>query len=315
MITYFVTGAHRYTMDLYLDSYGADLRSLIQVRTYSDLASVQWLPGGTYIFSDLERLTPALSVLVADLWTQLEAAGPAVRLFNHPLRVMRRTELLQALHAGGRNDFNAFRLTGDRSKIRFPAFVRGANDHDGSRTPLLNTHEAIDANLRAAMCFGHDPRELIVVEYLNAADADGVFHKYSAFRVGSQIVPRNLMFGRKWVLKSPDLLDGDKVPRQREFLEKNPHAAALRETFDLARIEYGRCDYSVINGRVQVWEINSNPIIMRSREEYRPAELPNQEWFAQKIRPAFQAIDLPADPNLKIPIRFDRTSLDRMLKA
>jgi hypothetical protein len=315
MITYFVTGTHRYTMDLYLDSYGADLRSMIQVRAYSDLASVQWLPGGTYIFTDLERLTPALSAFVADLWTQLEAAGTAVRLFNHPLQALRRTELLQALHAGGRNDFNAYRLSDDRSKIRFPAFARGANDHDGSRTPLLNTHDAIDANLRAAMCYGHEPRDLIIVEYLSAADADGVFHKYSAFRVGSQIVPRNLMFSRKWILKSPDLLDGDKVPRQREFLEKNPHAAALRETFDLARIEYGRCDYSVINGRLQVWEINTNPIIMRSREEYPPASLANQEYFAQKIRPAFQAIDLPADPQLKIPIRFDRASLDRMLKA
>ncbi|HLX69399.1 MAG TPA: hypothetical protein VKV04_07215 [Verrucomicrobiae bacterium] len=111
------------------------------------------------------------------------------------------------------------------------------------------------------------------------------------------------------------MFDGDKVQRQREFLEKNPHASALREIFDLARIEYGRCDYSVVNGRLQVWEINTNPIIMRAREEYRPAEVVNQEHFAQKIRPAFQAIDLPADPQLKIPIHFDRTLLDNMVKV
>ena len=302
-------------MDLYLDSYGADLRSVIQVRPYSDLASLQWLPGGTYIFTDLERLTPALSLLVADLWAQLEAAGSSVRLLNHPLRALRRADLLNALHAAGRNDFNVYRLTDDRSKIRFPAFVRGANDHEGSRTGLLNTHEAIDDNIRAATCFGHEPRDLIVVEYLNAADVDGVFHKYSAFRVGSQIVPRNVMFSRKWMIKSPDLFDGDKVARQREFLEKNPHATTLREIFELARIEFGRCDYAVINGRVQVWEINTNPIIMRAREEYKPVALPNQEYFAEKILPAFQAIDLPVDPRLKISIRFDRTSLDRMVKV
>jgi hypothetical protein len=302
-------------MDMYLDTWGTDLRSMIQVRAYSDLASLQWLPGGTYIFTDLERLTPALSLLVADLWAQLEAAGSSVRLLNHPLHALRRPDLLNTLHAAGRNDFNAYRLTDDRSKIRFPAFVRGANDHEGSRTGLLNTHEAIDENLRAAICFGHEPRELLVVEYLNAADADGVFHKYSAFRVGSQIVPRNLMFSRKWVLKSQDLFDGDKVPRQREFLEKNPHAAALLEIFNVAHLEYGRCDYSVINDRLQVWEINSNPIIMRAREEYRPAEVENQAYFAQKIRPAFQAIDLPVDPLLKIPIRFDRASLDRIIKV
>jgi hypothetical protein len=301
-------------MDEYLDSYGADLRFVIQVRAYSDLASLEWLPGGTYIFTDLERLTPGLSLLVADLWAQLEAAGSSVRLLNHPLRALRRADLLNTLHAAGRNDFIAYRLTDDRSKIRFPAFVRGANDHEGSRTDLLNTHEAIDTNIQAAVCHGHEPRNLLIVEYLSAADAAGVFHKYSAFRVGSQIVPRNVMFSRKWMIKFPDLFDGDKVARQREFLEKNPHATALREIFDLAHIEYGRCDYAVINGRLQVWEINTNPIIMRARAEYEPVALPNQEYFAEKILPAFQAVDLPVDPKLKIPIRFDRTSLDRMVK-
>ena len=315
MITYFVTGDHRYTMDEYLDNWGDGWRSMIQIRAYSEFASLQWLPGGTYIFSDLERLTPALSRLVADVWAQLEAAGPSVRLLNHSLRALRRSDLLNTLHTAKRNDFNAYRLTDDRSKIRFPAFVRVANDHEGSRTGLLNTHEDIDANLRAAMCFGHDPRDLLIVEYLNAADADGIFHKYSAFRVGDQIVPRNLMFSRQWVLKKPDLLDGDKISRQREFLETNPHATALLETFNLAHLEYGRCDYSVINGRLQVWEINSNPIIMRAREEYPPVSLANQEFFAHKIRPAFEAVDLPVDPQLKIPIRFDRASLDCMVKG
>jgi hypothetical protein len=315
MITYFVTGAHRYTMDMYLGTWGADLRSMIQVRAYSDLASIQCLPGGTYIFSDLERLTTALSMLAADLWRQLEAAGPAVRLLNHPVRTLRRVALLQTLHAAGRNNFNAYRLTGDRSKIRFPAFVRGANDHEGSRTGLLTTHDAVDANIRAAICFGHDARDLLVVEHLNVADAAGVVHKYAAFRVGDQIVPRTMMFSRKWMLKYPDLLDGDKMPREREYLEKNPHATALRETFDLAHLEYGRCDYAVVNGRVQIWEINSNPIVMRAREEYRVAEMPNQEYFAPKMLAAFRAIDLPADPNLKIPIRFDRALLDRTAGA
>jgi hypothetical protein len=302
-------------MDTYLETWGAELSSLIQVRAYGDLASVQWLPGGTYIFSDLERLTPALSLLVADLWTQLEAAGPTVRLLNHPLRALRRLGLLQTLHAAGRNDFNAYRLTDDRGKIRFPAFVRGANDHEGSRTGLLTTHDAIEANVRTAICFGHDARELLVVEYLNAADAAGVVHKYAAFRVGDQIVPRNMMFSRKWMLKYPDLMDGDKISREREYLEKNPHATALRETFDLAHLEYGRCDYAVVNGRVQIWEINSNPIVMRAPEEYRPAEMPNQEYFAPKMLTALRSIDLPADRQLRIPIRFDRALLDRVVKA
>lgn len=163
MITYFVTGAHRYTMDMYLDAWGVALRPMIQVRPYSDLASIQSLPGGTYIFSDLERLTPGLSILVEDLWNQLAAAGSNVRLFNNPARVLRRVELLRALRETGRNDFNIYSATEDRTKIRFPVFVRGANDHEGSRTSLLHTHDAVDSNLRAAICYGHDPRELVIV--------------------------------------------------------------------------------------------------------------------------------------------------------
>ena len=33
----------------------------------------------------------------------------------------------------------------------------------------------------------------------------------------------------------------------------------LREIFDLAQIEYGRIDYGMLDGKVQCWEINTNP--------------------------------------------------------
>src|ERR1700722_8939678 len=124
MITYFSTAVHRYTMDDYLNTWGAELRSLIQVRSYNELASLQWLAGGTYIFSDIERLTRAQGLLVADLWRQLDAAGSNVRLLNHPLRALRRTGLLQSLHAAGRNQFNVHCVTGSRSELQFPVFIR-----------------------------------------------------------------------------------------------------------------------------------------------------------------------------------------------
>lgn len=315
MITYFVTGAHRYTMDMYLDAWGVDLRPMIQVRPYSDLASVQWLPGGTYIFSDLERLTPGLSTLAAELWNQLAVVGPSVRLFNHPGQVLRRVELLRALHEAGRNDFKIYSVYEDRTKIRFPVFVRGANDHEGSRTNLLHTHEAIDSNLCAAICYGHDPRELLVVEYLHNADSGGMFQKFGAFRVGNQIIPRHLLFSRQWMLKYADLLDSEKIQRELDYLNSNPHQAALRVIFDLAHVDYGRCDYALVDGRIQVWEINTNPIVLRSVDQYEAVLMPAQEHFATKIRAAYDAINLVADPQLKIPIRFDRALLDRMLSA
>jgi hypothetical protein len=315
VITYFVTQAHRYTMDTYLETWGADLRAMIQVRGYHELAGLQSLPGGTYIFSDLERLTPALALLAAEVWKQLQAAGSYVRLLNHPTRVLRRMDLLQTLHASGRNQFQAHHVINGRAQVRFPAFLRCANDHDGSRTDLLHTPEAVDANIHAALCYGHDPRELILIEFCNTSDEDGIHHKYAAFRVGDKIIPRHLIFSRKWMLKYPDLLDGNKLAREMEYLKTNPHEAALREIFDLAHIDYGRCDYGVVNGQIQVWEINSNPVVMLPPEEYQPAHMPTQEYFSPRIQAAFKAINLTVDPDLKIPISFNSALLDRVLAA
>jgi hypothetical protein len=315
MITYFVTPAHRYTMDTYLETWGAELRAMIQVRGYHELAGTRWLPGGTYIFSDLERLTPALTLLAAEVWKQLEAAGPRVRLLNHPARTLRRTELLQSLHASGRNDFKVHPITKGRSQLRFPVFLRCANDHDGSRTDLLHNQEAVDGNIHAALCYGHDPRELVVIEYVGTADDDGIHHKYAAFRVADKIIPRHLVFSRKWMLKYPDLLDPDKLAREMEYLKGNPHEAALREAFELAHIEYGRCDYGVVGGRIQVWEINTNPVVMMPPGEYQLTHVPAQENFSARIQAAFREIDLPTDPQLKIPISFGNGTLDRVLAA
>jgi hypothetical protein len=315
MITYFVTQAHRYTMDTYLETWGAELRSTIQVRGYHELAGERWLPGGTYIFSDLERLTPALTLLAAEVWKQLEAAGSNVRLLNHPARAQRRTELLQSLHASGRNQFKVHPVAHGRAHLQFPVFLRCANDHDGSRTDLLHNQEAVDGNIHAALCFGHDPRELIVIEYVSTADAGGIHHKYSAFRVADKIIPRHLIFSRKWMLKYPDLLDPGKIAREMEYLKGNPHEAALRETFELAHIDYGRCDYGVVDGRIQVWEINTNPVVMMPPGEYPPIHVPAQENFSARIKASFRELDLKTDPQLKIPISFGSGLLDRLLAA
>lgn len=115
------------------------------------------------------------------------------------------------------------------------------------------------------------------------------------------------------MLKYADLLDGDKIQRELDYFHCNPHQAALLEIFELAHVDYGRCDYALVNGRIQVWEINTNPIILRSRDQYEAVLMPAQEHFSIKIRAAYEAIDLKTDPQLKIPIRFDRPLLDRML--
>jgi hypothetical protein len=55
------------------------------------------LPNGTYIFSDLDRLTKIQAALAALVWEQLALGGRSVQLLNHPQRSRRRYELPRAV--------------------------------------------------------------------------------------------------------------------------------------------------------------------------------------------------------------------------
>ena len=44
-----------------------------------------------------------------------------------------------------------------------------------------------------------------------------------------------------------------------DYVRTNPHADELRKLFGAANIEYGRIDYTIADGRIQVFEINTNP--------------------------------------------------------
>ena len=73
------------------------------------------------------------------------------------------------------------------------------------------------------------------------------------------MLPRHVLFGRDWNLKTTDL-EGPAFDAERdEYLKANPHAREIARIFELARIDFGRIDYGLLDGRPQVWEINTNP--------------------------------------------------------
>jgi hypothetical protein len=68
-------------------------------------------------------------------------------------------------------------------------------------------------------------------------------------------------------------LDDDLRAKEYEYLRDNPHEDLLREVFRLAEIDYGRVDYTVVGGRVQIFEINTNPNV------YSGSERRQKEWY------------------------------------
>jgi hypothetical protein len=93
------------------------------------------------------------------------------------------------------------------------------------------------------------------------------------------------------MVKVPEVPDQDLVDEELAYVRTNPHQADLREIFAAARIDYGRIDYAIKDGRIQVWEINTNPQIMSFQDGGGPARMPTHQWVAAHIKDAFRAID------------------------
>jgi hypothetical protein len=263
--------------------WGRPLEGRIRQTTYTELFRSRSLPRGAWIFTSLDALSDPELQLVEHIQTAARDAGLPV--FNPAREALHRFQLLQLLHQRGENDFRAHRADGPLNNIRFPVFVRETNQHDGSLTPLLHDRAA----LRRAMAYlwlrGIPRSELLVVEFCDTASAEGLYRKYSVFRIGDIYVPRYLEVGRHWMTKShtSDVADS-LIDEEMTYLRDNPHAAWVREVFELSRIEYGRIDYGVRNGRPQLWEINFTPVL--SGNPLRSKGTPEEERIALLARPA-----------------------------
>src|SRR5688572_7843135 len=127
MIVFITTRGHGYTVDpLHDGSFDFDVPK-VRTATYEALFRARKVPSATYIFSDIERLTPAELHLAADLYRGFGEAG--LTRLNDPAKVMSRFELLRALHRSGINPFNVHRADDDPRPARFPVILRRGFDH------------------------------------------------------------------------------------------------------------------------------------------------------------------------------------------
>jgi len=296
VICYLVTSDGQSTIAGYLRTRGRSFARTVRVVPYEHLPLLRSLPAGTFIFADVERLTVAAAGQAAAVREALTAHGAIVRVLNHPTRSMRRFELLRTLHERGVNEADVYRVADLRAPARFPVFVRRADDHAGSLSGLLRTGAELEREIDRLTRAGARADDLIVVEFCDTADAHGIYRKYSAFRVGDRIVPRHLLFSRDWAVKIVDLHRAAEVAEELEYVRTNPHRKELMAIFELARIEFGRIDYALREGKIQVWEINTNPILGTFDDGGMPARAP----VIAHVTPAFaehlRALDQPDVP-------------------
>ncbi len=285
MINYFVVRGKQHTLLPFLRSWPNPSRDLFRVVHYDFLPLLRRVHPGICIFSDIDRLDPAETTHVERLCDVLiDRFGPSL-VANHPREVLRRFELLRTLWARGVNRFCAFRSDARSDDIRFPAFLRCANDHGGPLTGILHSPGEHRGALGRLASAGTDLSHVITIEFCDTRDPDGLYRKYSAFLVGGQLIPGHVIVSPDWVTKDsrPEPLREE----ERQYLARNPHREELLCIFRIAGIDYGRIDYGLLEGRIQVWEINTNPVLIQEREKYSSDKLTVKQELVDRLSQAF----------------------------
>jgi hypothetical protein len=256
--------------------------------------AIRWrLRPGTYIFSQTETLSRGLANVLRRICDDLRGRA-GFRVLNQPGRSLGRYDLLHTLHREGLNSFQVFRLDPHTTPVRLPVFIRRERDNCGSQTRLLRTPEEYQAAVRAIGPDDGREEKCLIVEFCNTADPHGTYRKYSVVIVGDCLVPRHLLFGNTWMTKwVGESLTAEQILEERQFVDQNPHAEQLRKIFALANIQYGRIDYALLDGKVQTWEINTNPTLAGEADyTQHPVRGYVQDRFGERIRAAFEANDL-----------------------
>jgi hypothetical protein len=241
--------------------------------TYEELFFERAAPVGHYIFTDFDRLSRYEVECAALFAKALRTAAPDARILNHPLKSLDRYPLLIALNKAGINDFTAIRVEGGERPKTYPVFIRAEDGYGGPETDLLYDDNEFDAAIDDLRSRGLPMRGRVAIGFANERSADGYFHKYGAFNLAGTIIPHDRLSSRHWAIKFFPTPEGvaahdeehgqsdQAVAMELDYVRQNPHQEVLARAFAVAGIDFGRADYGMVNDRVQIYEINTNPHI------------------------------------------------------
>jgi hypothetical protein len=289
-------------MQRYLSGWGAPVSQMICFLSYEALLRQKTFALGTYVFMDIDYLSGVAAERAESIWKYLHESGHGIRLLNHPTRSLKRYELLRTLKERGMNSFDAYRLTEARWPRSFPVFIREANAHSDSRCvfPLLHTQDALESALNELLDEAWNRDDKVIVEYCDTSDGNGLYRKYSAFCVGNRIVPVHEVFSTNWMTKTSHTFTEELSAEEFRYVQTNPHQDQVQKIFALAGIQYGRIDYSLLNGKLQTWEINTNPHVIPRVTDGSP-RFRALKHSSTQLNDALLAIDSSLNPLVRIP--------------
>ncbi|AHE98520.1 hypothetical protein [Thioalkalivibrio paradoxus] len=287
MIVLLTTRTHSRTHAAVEQQTQARLRALPYERAFHALR----LPRATYIFTDLDRLNFWDLELAGRLYRLLADAG--LRVLNDPARVLTRFRLLRRLFERGANRFEVWRVEETREPTRYPVFLRTESAHRGALSGLLHAPDEVSAEITRALAAGIPERELLLVEFRAQPLANGIYRKLAMFRVADRMVPTLSAHQQDWHAKIGQSGVAGQALYDEEYrlLTENPYREVIRSAFDTGHTEYGRADFGIVDGRVEVYEINTNPWTAPVNEHPFPIRLETSKLFFRLYGDALREID------------------------
>jgi hypothetical protein len=298
MIRFILTSGHRYTLEPMQQTRKAPAISLW---SYDRLIRSRRVEAATYVFTDFDRLSAFDLELASRLYLQLKGAG--MKVVNNPAKVKTRYALLRALHRAGLNDFNVHPAGELPAEMRFPVYIRRPHGHGEPSSGLLHGREEVEKAIAAEVEAGVPVGNLMVIEYAGEPVRPGLYRKLAAFRIGAEIVPYLCGHDTSWLVKEgiTGIAGEELYQDEARLMRENPYAEHLRRAFEIAEIEYGRADFGFYQGRIQIFEINTNPNILAPDPHPFPTRVQTMEFVWNNIARSLHGIDSPEGPRVKLP--------------
>lgn len=266
-----------------------ELKRLVRPLTYQRAFGRLQVPRGPLIFSDFDLLRPVEGDAAAKIAVAAIACGNPV--LNRPGNVLERYRLMRRLRAEGLNPVEALRLDDECQPSRYPVFLRSEDGWWGPESELIESPDALDAHLADRRRQGVGLKGRLALSFEAQLDAQGYYRKYGAFVIGDAIVPQHILRNTHWNVKSSlGNTDAAFAAEELAYVEENPHAAALRRIAEVAGVEYGRIDYTMMDGKPVVFEINTNPTFPRFKGG-KPGREARRHLIRKRLVDAFAAID------------------------
>lgn len=290
MIIFVMTAEHPYTLEEVIKgSPGVEIR----IATYDWLLEQDRPPRATYVFTDVDRLAMWRVRQAATTYRRLRAEG--MRVLNDPARLPSRYGLLRNLYRAGLNAFDAYRAEEGLIPVRWPVFLRTEGGHDAPLTGLMRNWDETRRAVNDAIAAGYPITSLLIIEYAAQPVRPDLFRKLSVFRIGDAYVGANCVHEDNWLVKygAEGIATADLYADDLRIVRDNPFEGAMRPVFELAAIEYGRSDFGLVGGKVQTYEINTNPHIEFPTDHPFEDRVESYRIFQRNFNEALAKIDTP----------------------